>query len=133
MVELMNMKTINGLITAIFFLGFIALTLQTTLAKDLPVELQENATSIKEIIQNTSAFEGQDLVIVGKIQTECPAGCWFIVDDGVASIYIDILPSNFVIPQKAGSNVRVFGTVIKKDGDPMITGKIVEIDGEIYR
>jgi hypothetical protein len=127
------MKTINGLITAILFLGFIALTLQTTLAKDLPAELQRDATGIKDIIQNTPAFEGKDLVIEGKIQTECPAGCWFIVDDGVASIYIDIFPSNFVIPQKAGSKVRVFGTVTKKDGDPMITGKIVEIDGEIYR
>jgi hypothetical protein len=127
------MKTINGLITAILFLGFIALTFQITLAKDLPAELQRDATSIKDIIQNTPAFEGKDLVIEGKIQTECPAGCWFIVDDGVASIYVDIFPSNFVIPQKAGSNVRVFGTVTKKDGDPMITGKIVEIDGEIYR
>jgi hypothetical protein len=127
------MKNINGLVTAILFLGFIALTFQITLAKDLPAELQRDATSIKDIIQNTPAFEGKDLVIEGKIQTECPAGCWFIIDDGVASIYVDIFPSNFVIPQKAGSNVRVFGTVTKKDGDPIIIGKVVEIDGEIFK
>jgi hypothetical protein len=127
------MKTCNGLITAILFLSFIALTLQTTLATDLPVEMQKNATSIKDIIKNTPAYDGKDLVIQGKIQTECPAGCWFIVDDGVASIYIDILPSNFVIPQEAGSDVRVFGTVTKKDGDPIVIGKIVEINGEIFK
>jgi hypothetical protein len=128
-----NMKKINGLITAILFLGFIALTLQTTMAKDVPAELQGDLTSIKDLVQNAPAFEGKDVVIQGKIQTECPAGCWFIVDDGVASIYIDIFPSNFVIPQEAGSDVKVFGTVTEKDGDPMIIGKIVEINGEIYR
>ena len=127
------MKNINGLITAILFLGFIALTFQITLAKDLPAELQRDATSIKDIIQDTPAFEGQDLVIEGKIQTECPAGCWFIVDDGVASIYVDILPSNFVIPQEAGSKVKVYGEVTLKDGDPLMIGKIVEINGEVYR
>ena len=94
---------------------------------------KKNVTSIKDIIKNTPAYNGKDVVIQGKIQTECPAGCWFIVDDGVASIYIDILPSNFVIPQEAGSDVKVFGTVTKKDGDPIIIGKVVEIDGEIFK
>ncbi|HWQ19371.1 MAG TPA: hypothetical protein VN455_06285, partial [Methanotrichaceae archaeon] len=83
--------------TAIIFLSFIALTFNTALAEDIPVELQRDATSIKDIIQNALAYDGKDVVVQGKIQTECPAGCWFIVDDGVGSIYIDILPSNFVI------------------------------------
>jgi hypothetical protein len=127
------MKICNGLIIAILLLCFIALTFQTALAKDLPAELQKEATGIKDIIQNTAAYDGKEVVIAGKIQTECPAGCWFIVDDGSASIYIDIFPSNFVIPQEAGSQVKVYGAVTAKDGDPMIIGKIVEINGEIFR
>ena len=63
------MKTRNGLIAAILFLSFIALTFQITLAQDLPVELQKNATSIKDIIKNTPAYNGKDVVIQGKIQT----------------------------------------------------------------
>jgi hypothetical protein len=121
------------LIAAILFFGLTALTIQTALADNVPVELKSNATTIKEIVSNPSAFNGQEVVIEGKIQTECPAGCWFIVDDDVASIYVDILPSNFVIPQEAGSSVKVFGTATEKDKDPMIIGKIVEINGEIYR
>jgi len=127
------MNTRYVLIAAILFFGLTALTIQTALADNVPVELKSNATTIKEIVSNPSAFNGQEVVIEGKIQTECPAGCWFIVDDDVASIYVDILPSNFVIPQEAGSSVKVFGTATEKDKDPMIIGKIVEINGEIYR
>jgi hypothetical protein len=127
------MKRINGLKVIILLVCFAVLALQTVQAKDVPEELKNESVNIKDIVQDLDSYEGKDVVIQGKIQTECPAGCWFIVEDGAASIYIDIFPSNFVIPQEAGSNVRVFGTVTKKDGDPMIVGKIVEIDGEIFR
>lgn len=118
---------------AVILLGMIALTVQASLAKEEPVELQGESVKIQDIIQNAAPFEGKNVVIEGKIETECPAGCWFIVNDESASLYIDILPSNFVIPQEAGSNVRVYGEVTTKDNDPMMIGKIVEINGEIYR
>ena len=104
-----------------------------SLAKEEPAELQVESVKIQNIIQNTAAFVGSNVVIEGKIETECPAGCWFIVGDGSSSLYIDILPSNFVIPQEAGSNVKVYGEIALKDGDPMMIGKIVEINGAIYR
>jgi hypothetical protein len=123
----------DKLMAALILLCMIALTVQVSLAKDEPAELQGESVKILDIIQNTAAFEGKNVVIEGKIETECPAGCWFIVDDGSASLYIDILPSNFVIPQEAGSKIKVYGEVATKDNDPMMIGKIVEIKGKIYR
>jgi hypothetical protein len=55
------------------------------------------------------------------------------LNDGPASIYVDILPNNFVIPQKSGKDAKVYGEVSLKNGDPEIIGKIVKIGGEIYR
>jgi hypothetical protein len=102
-------------------------------AKELPAELQGDAVRIIDIIQDTSAYEGKNILIEGKIETECPAGCWFIVNDGSASLYIDILPSNFIIPQEAGSRVKVYGELTTKDNDPMMIGKMVVINGEIFK
>ncbi len=102
-------------------------------AKELPAELQGEAVKILDVIQDASAYEGKNILIEGKIETECPAGCWFIVNDGSASLYIDILPNNFVIPQEAGSEVKVYGEITTKDNDPMMIGKMVEINGEIFK
>jgi hypothetical protein len=52
---------------------------------------------------------------------------------GCTSLFIDIFPSNFVIPQEAGSRVKVYGEVTTKDNDPMMVGKMVEINGEIFK
>ena len=123
----------DWLIVALILLCMTALAVQVSMAKEEPAELQGASVKITDIIQKTAAFVGTNVVIEGKIETECPAGCWFIVNDGDASLYIDILPSNFVIPQEAGSKVKVYGEVTLKDGDPLIIGKIVEINGEVYR
>ncbi len=124
---------LNRLVVILILLCMIALAMPVSLAKEEPVELQGESVKIQDIIQNTAAFVGNNVTIAGKIETECPAGCWFIVGDGSASLYIDILPSNFVIPQEAGSKVKVYGEIALKDGDPMMIGKIVEIKGAIYR
>ena len=123
----------DWLIVALILLCMTALVVQVSMAKEEPAELQGASVKITDIIQKTAAFAGTNMVIEGKIETECPAGCWFIVNDGDASLYVDILPSNFVIPQEAGSKVKVYGEVTLKDGDPMMIGKIVEINGEAYR
>lgn len=123
----------SGLVEALILLVLVALVVQSVQAKDEPAELKNETVDIQKIIENEPAYDGKNVVIEGKIETECGSGCWFIVDDGTARIYVDIKPSNFVIPQKRGSNVKVYGKVTVKDGDPEIIGKIVEIDGNIYQ
>jgi len=126
------MKSRNWLISASNLI-LLALVLSSVQAKDEPEELNGEEVEIADILQNASAYEGKMVVIEGMIETECPSGCWFIVNDATGSIYVDILPSNFVIPQKRGEDAKVYGEVVIKDGDPMIIGKMVEIGGEIYQ
>ena len=123
----------NRLAGALILATLAAMALQAVQAAEEPAELKEEVMKIQDIIKNEPAYDGKNVVIEGKIETECPSGCWFILNDKSASLYIDILPSNFVIPQKSGSQAKVYGKVTTKDNDPMIVGKIVEIDGEIYR
>ncbi len=114
-------------------LVMLSLTAMAVQAVETPPELKGEPVKVQDILQNESIYHGRNVVIDGKIELECASGCWFIVNDGGASIFVDILPSNFVIPQKSGSDVRVYGEVTTKDGDTIIIGKIVQIGGEIYR
>ena len=110
-----------------------SLGMQTVLAKDEPAELKQEEVKISEILENETAYHGKMVVVEGKIELECGAGCWFVLSDGTASIYVDILPNNFAIPQKSGEDARVYGEVTLKNGEPQIIGKIVKISGEVYQ
>jgi hypothetical protein len=121
------------LFRAAVLLGLLVLVLQFVQAKEEPAELKNEEVEIGNILLNATDYEGKMVVIEGTIETECPSGCWFILDDGTASIYVDILPNNFVIPQKRGEDAKVYGEVTIKDGDPMIIGKMVKIGGDIYQ
>lgn len=110
-----------------------ALTIPAALGLDEPAELKNESVKILDIIENQSAYNGKMVVVEGKIGLECSSGCWFLLNDGPASIYVDILPNNFVIPQKSGKEAKVYGEVTLRNGDPAIIGKIVKIGGEIYR
>jgi|WetSurMetagenome_2_1015567.scaffolds.fasta_scaffold229106_2 hypothetical protein len=123
----------NGLRTLILLFAVVLAMHTIATAKELPAELQEDAVKIINIIEDTSFYEGKNVLIEGTIETECPAGCWFIVNDEGASLFIDIFPSNFVIPQEAGSRVKVYGEITTKDNDPMMIGKMVEINGEVFK
>ncbi len=123
----------NRLARALILIALIAMAVQAVQAADEPVELKGDAVKIQDIVKNEPAYHGKNVVIQGKIETECASGCWFILNDESGRLYVNILPSNFVIPQKSGSNARVYGEVTTKNGDPTMIGKIVEIDGEVYR
>jgi len=123
----------GSLSAGVILIALATISIQAVYAAEEPVELGGEITKIQDIIKNESFYEGKDVVLEGKIETECASGCWFILNDGSATLYVDILPSNFVIPQKSGHDARVYGEVTVKYGDPMLIGKIVKIDGEIYR
>lgn len=110
-----------------------SLAMQTVLAKDEPAELKTEEVKISEILENETAYHGKMVVVEGKIELECGAGCWFVLNDGTGSIYVDILPNNFAIPQKSGEDARIYGEVTLKNGEPQIIGKTVLISGEVYK
>ena len=123
----------NRLVGPLILITMVALVIQAVQAAEEPAELKNETVKIQDIVKDVPAFDGKYVVIEGKIDSECGSGCWFIVDDGTAQLYVDILPSNFVIPQKRGAQVKVYGEVTTRDNDPLLIGKIVEIGGEIYR
>ena len=123
----------NRLVGPLILITMAAMVIQAVQATEEPVELKNEAVKIQDIVKNESAFDNKYIVIEGKIDSECASGCWFIVDDETAQLYVNINPSNFVIPQKRGSNVKVYGKITTSSGDPAMIGKIVEINGEVYR
>lgn len=118
--------------------AFISLSLMMAMAlncqaANTPEELEGDVIEIGEIYDEFSAFEDEMVIVEGEIVYECGSGCWFVLDDETGSIFVDIFPSNFVIPQERGSEAKVYGRLSSRDNSPFIIGEIVEIDGEIYR
>jgi hypothetical protein len=84
-------------------------------------------TKIGDILKDAKSFEGKQVTIEGKIITECPAGGWFDLADQAVTIYVDLHPSDFAIPQKLGSRAIVEGKVLIRDNKPIIVGTGVEL------
>jgi hypothetical protein len=98
-----------------------------TAATDAPPVVAAVKTSrIGDILQDPKGFGGKMVVVEGKIASECPSGCWFTLKDGNAVIYIDLNPSNMVIPQKKGSYAKVMAEVVTEGSDVYLIGKKVD-------
>lgn len=91
-----------------------------------PEEESSNVLKIGDILGNPEGYGGQSVIVAGNIVSECPAGCWFTLNDGTGTIYIDLAPSNLVIPQKRGAFATVYGKVVRKGSDAYIIGTKVE-------
>jgi uncharacterized protein YdeI (BOF family) len=91
-----------------------------------PIPKEMVVTSTGAITDNPKDFEGKDVLVQGKITSECPSGCWFWVHDASGDMYVDINPSGLFIPQKVGSTVRVMGTVILNQDRPQVVGTGIE-------
>ncbi len=131
--EVKGMRDLRFSFRALVSLSIMIAAALTCQGAETPEELDSDPIEIEEIFDEISAFEGERVVIEGKIVNECPAGCFFVVQDDTGSIFVDIFPSNFVIPQKVGKIAQVYGKVSTRDGDPYIIGEIVKVDGEVYR
>lgn len=84
-------------------------------------------TPIDSILKDAQSFDGKTVTVQGKIITECPAGGWFDLAEGVAVIYVDLHPSDFAIPQRVGKNAIAEGKVVMRDNKPVIVGTGVEL------
>jgi uncharacterized protein YdeI (BOF family) len=84
------------------------------------------------IIKDSAAYQGRDLVLKGKIATECGSGCWFLLDDGTGQLYVDLAKNNFAIPQLQGTTVVVKGVVRVENGDPKFYATNVTTDSRTY-
>jgi outer membrane protein assembly factor BamB len=91
-----------------------------------PKEESPKVLKIADILEKPENYQGQAVIVEGKIITECPSGCWFTLDDGTGTVYVDLNPSNLVIPQKRGAEAKVYGKVVIENGDAYIIGSKVE-------
>jgi len=91
-----------------------------------PSIVSTQAVRIADILQDPKGFGGKTVVVDGKIASECPSGCWFTLKDGNAVIYIDLNPSNLVIPQRKGSYAKVTARVITEGSDVYLIGTKVD-------
>lgn len=92
--------------------------------KMIPTDAQVVPTS--EILANPRGFEGKEVVVTGKITSECPSGGWIWVKDNSGEMYVNMHPTNVFIPQKVGKTVKAMGTVVLEQGRPQVVGTGLE-------
>ena len=93
--------------------------------KAIPADMA--VTTAKEILTNPQAWEGKDVLVTGKITSECPSGGWVWVQDSTGQVYVNMHPTNVFIPQHVGKNVRAMGKVVLESGQPSVVGYGLEL------
>jgi hypothetical protein len=93
--------------------------------KAIPADMA--VTTAKEILTNAQAWEGKDVLVVGKITSECPSGGWIWVQDASGQVYVNMHPTNVFIPQRVGKMVRAMGKVVLESGQPSVVGYGLEL------
>jgi hypothetical protein len=127
--EASKMKKILFILALIIVVG-VALSCSNARKEKYGKEISNyKLTALRDILAAPKEFEGKLVTIEGQISSECPSGCWFFVKvaSGEFSIYVDIRPSGFAIPQYTGRKVLVEGTVYLDPTGPKIKGQGVEI------
>ena len=65
--------------------------------KAIPADMA--VTTAREIANNPQAWEGKDVLVAGKITSECPSGGWVWVQDSTGQVYVNMHPTNVFVPQ----------------------------------
>lgn len=69
----------------------------------------------------------QRVTVQGKVYTQCETnGCWFVLQDDSAQIYIDLSTHNFELPPMPGRQVQVTGTVSTFQNNLLLIAEGVE-------
>jgi len=88
--------------------------------KAIPADMV--VTTAREILANPTAWEGKDVLVAGRITSECPSGGWIWVKDESGDIYVNMHPTNVFIPQHVGGAVRAMGKIVLESGQPRVVG-----------
>ena len=88
--------------------------------KAIPADMV--VTTAREVLTDPQAWEGRDVLVAGKITSECPSGGWIWVRDETGDIHVDMHQSKVFIPQRVGSKVRAMGKVVLESGQPHVVG-----------
>jgi uncharacterized protein YdeI (BOF family) len=83
---------------------------------------------VGDLLSNPATYKGQQVALKGKVVTLCQGnGCWFTLNDGSGTIYVDLAPSNLTLAkQKLGATITVYGELTQAKGDTYLIGKKVE-------
>lgn len=83
-----------------------------------PISDSEPKTAIASILFNPQKYGDKDVVLDGKIVSECPTGGFIYVQDASGgTIYVEMHSAPFApIPQRTGRAVQVKGTVYLSSG-----------------
>lgn len=88
---------------------------------------EEKITSIGNILSSPDNFKDKSVKVQGRITDECPAGGWFYLKDDTGTIYVNLHPSYFAIPQVRGKEVAAQGRLRKEGTQVEIIGEGVEL------
>jgi hypothetical protein len=94
--------------------------------KTIPADMV--VTTVNEILADPQALEGKDVLVAGKITSECPSGGWIWVQDASGQVYVNMHPTNVFIPQHVGKMVRAMGKVVLESGQPSVVGYGLELN-----
>jgi hypothetical protein len=93
--------------------------------KAIPTDMA--VTTAREITSNPQGWEGKDVLVAGKITSECPSGGWVWVQDSTGQVYVNMHPTNVYIPQHVNGGVRAMGKVVLESGQPSVVGYGLEL------
>lgn len=69
----------------------------------------------------------EKVTVTGKVYTQCESnGCWFVLDDDTAQIYIDLSSHGFELPPMPGRRVMATGTVSTFQNNLLLIAQGVE-------
>jgi len=92
-----------------------------------PIPADMPVTTARELNDNPQAFEGKEVLVAGKVTSECPSGGWIWVKDETGDVYVNMHPTNVFIPQHVNGQVRAMGRVVLESGRPQIVGIGLEL------
>jgi len=115
-----------GVVAAVLVAGIVGCKTTTTSKYGKMISNDAQVVPTSEILANPKGFEGKEVVVSGKITSECPSGGWVWVKDNSGEIYVNMHPTNVFIPQKVGKTVKAIGTVVLEQGRPQVVGAGLE-------